>query len=208
MVIAVLALTTTAFGQGLDPELAGGGAGDEPAGPDVPSEPLHVLVSAGAGTSLRIVKNLDFQQDLVAPGFVDLMGGVLLPGSGTLRHGLVLGVAMNLSGDGSSTPELGVDPAQQFVLAPGYMMMLRPSPVPDLLAFFKGSVGFTLSPDFSPGLELSAGGAFMLFAGVGLYAELAGALYVGAATEPEGPPSYHPIVSIDGGIFIDYEVLP
>ena len=59
-----------------------------------------------------------------------------------------------------------------------------------------------MTPELAPGLELSGAANFLLTAGFGLYAEVGASLYLGSAS------TIHPIISGEGGVFFDYEVLP
>ena len=74
--------------------------GDPFSEPDAPAEPPRIVWSVGGGVALRVVQDLDFSQDRAAPGFVDLFGAFVFPGSGIFRHGAGLGLSLNISGDG------------------------------------------------------------------------------------------------------------
>ncbi len=195
----------SAFAQ-VDPELAGGTASAEEA-PSGPSAPPRVFVTLGAGSSVRLVANLDFQQTRFAPSFIDAFGAWVFGGRGRLRQGVGLGLSTNLSGDGSVY--LGLDPLNQLVLMPSYLLYvpLGSGPVPPFVAFFKAGVPMAVTPDFSPGLLVSAGATFMFLSGLGVYVEASGSGWIGS-TNPQGKTTIHPMASIAAGLTIDYEVLP
>ncbi len=163
-----------------------------------PTEPLRIIAQIGGGASLRLVRNLDFGQKSFAPSYVDVLGGAIFPGSGTWRHGAGLNVSVNVTGDG--TFEEGFDGFRQWTLAPTYIAYLRFSN--DILVLGKASVAFTVNPDVTVGAELAGAFNYLLFAGLGLYGELGFSLYGG------GGGSVHPLLSLEAGVTIDYEVLP
>lgn len=98
-----------------------------------------------------------------------------------------------------------LDGIPQQVLAPGYAVLYRLGPRGQL----RGNVSlpWVLQPSANLGLEVAAGGAFMLFAGVGLCGSAVFSLYEGAATDQRAA-TLIPILSFQGGVTVDYEVLP
>lgn len=168
--------------------------------PEAPSAPARILVSAGGGSSVRIIQDLDFSQDRVGTGFIDVFGAYVLPGAeGSLRHGVGLGLSLNLTGDGPSH-DLGIDGGNQLVLAPYYLAYLRFGM--DIVLGGKVGVPFALAPGLAPGVELALSFSYFLTAGFGLYVEPSASIWWGSAG------TLHPIASIEGGVMIDYEVLP
>jgi hypothetical protein len=165
--------------------------------PDLPADPARIVWSAGAGVSIRFLRNLDFSQDWPAPGFVDAFGAFVFPGH-AVRHGVGLNASINLSGDGSL--DLGVDPAQQIVVAPTYLLYIGLSELFKLSG--KVSVPLVVTPDFSFGAELAVGAHLFVLAGFGFYAELSATMFFGADS------TVHPFGSVEGGLSFDYEVLP
>lgn len=168
------------------------------------------FVSAGAGTTIRIIRyEVLVNTDQVAPAYLQLRGGYFFEGDGLFQHGVVLGVATNLGGEGYGTA--GIDPLGQWALAPSYMARLIPEGdignwlqatgrlgIP--LVFGADGAGNTL---FTWGWELGIGVQFHFLAGMGLYAEGDFSMYFA-----DDPANLHPLISFEGGLFIDYEVLP
>ncbi|MCA9582225.1 MAG: hypothetical protein KC416_10560 [Myxococcales bacterium] len=163
-----------------------------------PVDPTRVWASLAVGLSLRLVEDLDFAQDRFAPTFLDGLLAVVLPGEGTVRHGLGLGVALNLTSDGGVI--IGVDAFQQAVLAPTYLS--RIGFTEDILGTVKVAVPWVVSPRTNVGLELALGGVWMALAGFGPYVELGFSTFLG------GEQSVHPLLTGEIGVVIDYEVLP
>ncbi len=187
---------------GLDPELSGAGRQA-----DEPKDPLRIIGGIGGGLSLRLARNLDFQQERFAPAFLDLYAGLILPGARGFRHGFTVGVSANLSGDGSFS--LGMDPFEQFTITPGYIgrIQLDDSPVADFLLLLKVGIPLTVSPDFAPGLEVGIGATYLFLTGLGIYAEVSASAFMGGDS-PSGSFTIHPLLSGELGIYVDFEVLP
>jgi hypothetical protein len=72
-----------------------------------------------------------------------------------------------------------------------------------------GRVGpsLLLSPDANLGGELGAGGAYFVTGGLGINLEMVGNLFYGAGTY-EAKYTVIPVLSLQGGLILDYEVLP
>lgn len=180
-----------------------------PSEPEVeePAQPPRILASLGGGSSLRIVQDLDYQQRRVAPGFIDASGAFVFGGAGIFRHGVSLTISLAVSGDGGLAE--GFDPGSQFALTPAYLAYLRLSEDWDVFGHIGPSFAYTTNASTaggttatSVGLEVGVGGAFMVLAGLGIYAEGTHAIYLGSAD------TIHPILSVEAGLMIDYEVLP
>ncbi len=173
---------------------------------EVDTDPLRILAGAGVGSSLRLVKNDQFQQQRFAPAYLDVYGGIVLPGSGSIRHGFTLGVSVNLSGDGSYS--FGIDPFEQWVITPSYLLQVRlgDAAVPDLSIFGRLGVPVALSPETAFGAELGLGAIYNLFAGFGVYVELTGSAWFGGDSRA-GNTTVHPVLSGELGVAFDLEVL-
>lgn len=188
----------TLEGPAVDPELFGG---DEPR-PD----PWRVVGWLGGGVAVRLVEHDDFQQDWLAPAYADLSGALVLPGSGMWRHGIGLGVALNLTRDG--TYSAGVDEGTQLVVTPSYVAyLLVGGPVSDVVPFVRAGVPLSVTPDLSPGLELAGGAAYMFLAGLGAYAEVSVAGFLGADSRADSA-TVHPLLGLELGVQVDWEILP
>lgn len=192
----------------VDEELAGDARGESGwgAGPAEPEDPLRIMGFLGAGVGIRLLRNLDFQQEFLAPAYLDLGAAVFFPGA-EIRHGVGLGVTTSLTADQN------VDPFMQWALTPSYhfLVPLR-RVVPELdhdWLHVQGRVGvpvvFSSVPggalDISVGGELAAALHFKFLAGLGLYLEVSAALYGGSDS------TVHPVIGLDAGLMFDYEVL-
>jgi hypothetical protein len=180
-----------------DDEGAGYGWGDAEEEDSGPADPLRILTTLTFGSSIRFIQDLEYDQEFVAPAYLDLAGAVVLPGR-DLRHAIGVSASLNVTRDGPDPP-LGVGAGTQFVVGPSYGLYI---PLADFLIYPKLSVPIAVSPEPSLGFELSVGGAYRFLAGFGLYAELAASMFIGGAA------SIHPLGSGEVGLIIDYEVLP
>jgi hypothetical protein len=129
---------------------------------------------------------------LTAP-YLDLATGALLGSPGRLQHGFGMNASFALQG------------IRQEVVTPAYLALLPLSPRWQL----RGRLGIpiVIEPDASAAVELGLGGVFLATAGLGFTAEAIGSLFPGAATLEETS-TLIPIVSLQFGVLIDYEVLP
>ena len=71
----------------------------------------------------------------------------------------------------------------------------------------RAGVPVVLEPDLGGGVEAAFGAAFLIRSGLGLQSELAGSLFYGAGTLGHAV-STVPVISLQLGLFVDYEVLP
>ena len=168
---------------------------------------LRIFANVGAGVGLRLVQNLEFQQDRFSPAYVEIQGGVTLPGYSRLRHSFVLAVNSNLNGDGGF--DFGLDPFNQWTITPGYMLRIGfpDNAAPDIWIGAKVGVPLTIAPDFSVGAELAASFTYMFLAGFGIYAEAGASMFFGADSRA-GNLTVHPILALELGVAFDFEVLP
>ncbi|HET7540165.1 MAG TPA: hypothetical protein VFK05_09840 [Polyangiaceae bacterium] len=120
--------------------------------------------------------------------------------------GLVRGPARGLSHGGVVHLSLAAQGIPQQVLSLSYAALTRLDNGRTLL-LGRAGIPITLSPDLSAGLEAAVGGAYMISAGLGVQSELAFSLYYGAATQERSVTTI-PVLSLQLGLFIDYEVLP
>lgn len=129
---------------------------------------------------------------LTAP-YVDIAAAGLLGHPDGLQQGLQIHLSTAVQG------------IAQEVLTPSYIALFRLPP--RWLVYGRAGLPIVLEPDASMGLELAAGGAWMATAGLGLTAELVGSVYYGAATERTSLTTI-PVLSLQVGAVVDYEVLP
>ncbi len=201
--------TTTALAQTGDSESAGHSRGgyawgeehrDETAAPAV-HRYGHGWLSLGAGGTIRIIQYETLAgTSRFAPSYLQLRGGYFFEGDGMFQHGVVLGLAAPLSGDGTFSN--GVSAFGQVSIAPSYMVRVIPDG--DLGDWFSatGRIGIPLSvgEQFSWGWEAGLGAMLKPLAGFAIYGEIDFSMYF--ATD------YHPLLSFEIGIAMDYEVLP
>jgi hypothetical protein len=93
----------------------------------------------------------------------------------------------------------------QEVFTPSYMALYRLPP--EFEVWGRAGLPLVLEPDLNVGFELAAGGAWLFTAGLGATAELVGDLFYGAATQDQSLTTI-PILSLQIGVLVDYEVLP
>ncbi len=110
-----------------------------------------------------------------------------------IRYGFVVHFAEALEG------------VAQDVVTPGAIALWRPGP--GGLGYGRLGVPVVLRPDATGGMEAALGGVWHATAGAGLTAELIGSLFYGAATWQRKVTTI-PIVALQIGVFVDYEVLP
>ncbi len=162
------------------------------------AEPAHYVATLAAGVPLRLSRNVDFDQGVLAPVYLDALGGYVLSSHAEVRHGVGVGLSLNLSEDGGFTEPVAA--ASQFVVMPSYLLYWTPTPA----LFGLGHLGLPIlvSGGRSVGVEVGAGLGYRLLAGLGVYAEAALGAFLGAAS------TVHATASLEIGVFLDYEVLP
>jgi hypothetical protein len=125
--------------------------------------------------------------------YLDLGAGMLFGPPDSLQHGGVVSLSIALEG------------VAQEVLSLSYATGLRLDEAWSIRA--RAGVPLVLEPDFNAGAELGAGAAYLFTGGVGLTAELVGSWFYGAAVWDRGATAI-PLLSLELGLFLDYEVLP
>ncbi|MDW8247101.1 MAG: hypothetical protein RMJ84_11035 [Sandaracinaceae bacterium] len=159
----------------------------------------QVFVSLGGGVTLRLIYDEpELYQDKMAPPYVQLRGAYFFRGAGSFQHGLGLGVATNLLPDPPNTSiAAGFNEFGQWTLAPSYFARLWLSEEAQVF----GAVGVPLALSLLyqvAGLELSVGLIYKFLNGMGLYLATVPSLYFGLFVQP--------LVSVDAGLLIDYEI--
>jgi hypothetical protein len=123
--------------------------------------------------------------------YLDLSVGAALGAPDGFQHGASLGASLALSG------------VPQEVLTPAYVVLHR---LPDRVWLHaRAGLPVVIEPDFNVGAELAIGGAFLLSGGLGFGGELVTSLFYGAASH-ERTQTAIPIVSLELGLVVDYEV--
>ena len=125
--------------------------------------------------------------------YLDIGGGWLLGDPLRIEHGPSVHLSVALTG------------IRQEVLSPGYRALVRMGS--RWSASARLGVPVVLEPDLGGGVELGVSGILRLLAGVAAYAELIQSVFFGAATY-DVDTTIVPIVSLQLGLWVDYEVLP
>ena len=126
-------------------------------------------------------------------GYFDLSVNATLGDPDGLQHGGALHLAIAVEGVG-----------QQALSASYLLLHWGRSP---LMVYGRLGVSFLTAPDFNAGGELGLGLAYFFTGGIGLTSELVGNLFYGAGTY-EAEVTAVPVVSLQGGVIFDFEVLP
>jgi hypothetical protein len=173
-------------------------AGVAAAQPNALEEPARYVATFSAGIPLRLTTDDDFGQDTFAPVYTDLLAGYVFANQTGFRHGLGLGVSLNLTHDGGYSEP--VYSAEQLGVMPAYLLYADMGR--DGFALGHLGVPFFVTSDRTFGVEAAGALGYRLLAGLGLFAELTFGAFVGAGS------TLNPVVALEGGLFFDYEVLP
>ena len=161
----------------------------------------HLMINASFGRALRF--NNPFRLDtqlghtersvsLTAP-YHEMGVAVAFGSPDGLRHGATLRMTFALEG------------IAQQIFGFGYFASYRPAD--RWLIYGRLGLGVLTEPDSNVGGQLGLGVVFALTGAVGLDLQLVGDLYYGAATY-HADPTVIPIVGAQGGVVVDWEVLP
>jgi hypothetical protein len=161
----------------------------------------HLSSTLGVGRGLRLNNPYRLRTQLgsgpeslslTAP-YTDVALAALFGDPGGFQQGVIVSASFAMAG------------VPQQVLAPGYAALYRLGPRGQL----RGHVALpvVLQPDTNAGLDVAIGGAFFLFSGLGLAASGVFSLYEGAATDQRAA-TLVPVLSLELGVTVDYEVLP
>jgi hypothetical protein len=159
------------------------------------------MAMASVGDSLRLNNPYRLEHQLGATGeslsltppYVNVSGAFALGDPDGWQHG------------GSVQWSRALDGLPQHVVTPAYILVYggaRP-----WLAYARAGFPIVLNPDPNLGGELGVGGVWLLTAGLGLNAEILGDVFYGAATWDKRITTI-PMLSLQVGVVIDYEVLP
>ena len=162
---------------------------------------LHLLGAVAVGRGLRLNNPYRLETRLgdtdrslsLSATYLDLAVGCTFARRVGPEHGPMVHFAEALEG------------IAQDVLTPGYVALWRWSP--RWLVYGRAGVPVVLRPDATIGMEAAVGAVFHLTAGIGLTAEVIGSIFYGAATY-ERDVTTIPMLAMQLGVFLDYEVLP
>lgn len=162
---------------------------------------LHLMSSLSLGRGLRFNNPYRLETPLgddaeslsLTATYLDLGAGVAFGDPNGFQHGPVAHLSLALDG------------IPQEVLSLSYQGLLRQKG--GLLVLGRAGLPVILEPDLNLGLELAAGVAWLFRAGLGLTAELIGSWFNGAATLDESV-TFVPVLSLQLGVWVDYEFLP
>jgi hypothetical protein len=160
--------------------------------------PARYLATWSLGAPLRLVQEADFGQDLPGPVFTDLFAGYVFSSAHRLRHGVGVGLSVNLSDDGGYAEP--VYAGEQLTVMPAYMLYADLG----LDVFGKAHLGvpIAITGGTTAGVELAGSVGYRLLAGLGAFAELFTDVFAGSGSK------LHPTVGLELGVFLDYEALP
>jgi hypothetical protein len=161
----------------------------------------HLFGGAGLGGGLRFNNPYRLRTELgrnaeslsLTAAYADLFAGATFGGAGPISHGATLHVSVALGG------------VPQEVITPSYVLFVRPIPRFGLVG--RAGLPIVVEPDLNLGFEAAVGGIFYVTASLGVTASLVGSLFYGAATL-DSPRTTIPVLSFEGGLIYDYEVLP
>ena len=181
---------------------AWGHEGDAASGAATPTAHhfARINLSIGAGFSTRIIQYLELHQERFAPPYLQLRGGYFFDGDGPVQHGVLLGIAPALTPDG--TVLFGQDAFGQWTLCPSYMARWwLDGDLGDWLQL-TGRIGvpLALGQYFAWGIDVGLGAIVEFLNGLGLYVEADFSMFFAN--------DIHPLFSLEGGIVVEYEVLP
>ncbi|MCB9577721.1 MAG: hypothetical protein H6717_11935 [Polyangiaceae bacterium] len=162
---------------------------------------VHLLGAVSIGRGLRFNNPYrlatplgnDAESLSLSATYLDLAATAAFGDPNGLQHGGSIHLSSALSG------------IPQEVATPSYVALLRLPP--RFITYGRAGVPIVLEPDATFGLEAALGGAVLITGGLGVTAELVGSVFYGAATQ-EVDVTTIPMLSLQIGALIDYEVLP
>jgi hypothetical protein len=166
---------------------------------DVEEDYVHVFGAVALGRGVRFNNPYRLERVLgdtpeslsLSASYFDISIGVAQGDPTGLQHGVSAHLSTALTG------------IRQEVLTPSYRLMFRPAS--RWLWTGRFGVPLVLEPDVTAGVELGAGSVWHFLAGLGVYAELIGSLFFGAATLDKDRTTI-PMLSCQVGLWADYEV--
>ncbi|MCG8556843.1 MAG: hypothetical protein MJD61_16395 [Proteobacteria bacterium] len=170
-----------------------------PARAQAHARPPHWIFTGSLGTSLRVARHAYLGQGWLAPWFTGARLSYAVLQTGTVLHGPSLGAEFNLSADGGFSEPL--EPASQLALTPGYCAYVESSRR-TLVLTHAGVTWLAAGPSRAFGLTASLLLAYRVRAGIAVFSQGGLGLFGGAGS------SLHPLLSLELGALLDYEVLP
>ena len=162
--------------------------------------PVSGLLALAVGRGVRFNNPYRLEEPLgdtaesvsLAATYLDV-GGALLFGPRSFRHGVSVGGGIALQGIG------------QFVLTPSYLALFGLTETVGV----RGRVGvpIVIAPDTTSGLEAAVGSSLDMAYGLGALIELVGSVYFGAATDQTSITTI-PMLSLQIGVFFEHQVRP
>lgn len=162
---------------------------------------MHLLGAIALGRGLRFNNPYRLATPLgdsaeslsLTATYLDLSGSAAFGDPDGLQHGGSVHLSVALAG------------VPQEVITPSYLALLRLPP--RFLAHARLGLPIVLEPDPNVGYELAVGGGYLVTGGLGVTGELVGDLFYGAATQDKAL-SAIPVLSLQIGAFVDFELLP
>jgi len=170
----------------------------------------RVFGTVGAGITIRILEYQPLAQSRLAPVYLQLRAGYFFEGDGDIQHGVGLGISTNLQVDGKPDYRLtdgtlilqNINPLTTWTLTPQYLLRAWFGDWFQLI----GRVGVSVTAATLPnwGFEIGVQPLLKILSGLGFYADISFSMFF------SGEPEYgiHPLISIEGGVAIDFELLP
>jgi hypothetical protein len=200
--------------EALEEERAGGSRGGSYAWgdstTDVPSSSgpathryARIFGTVGAGVSFRILIYADaLSQTEIAPAYLQLRGGYFFEGDGDIQHGIGLGISVNMTGDGAAFDRPGevngMNPFSAWTFTPQYLLRGWFSDWLQLIGRVGVSATAALLPNW--GFEVAIQPVLKILSGFGFYVDAGFSMFFSDTV--------HPLISIEGGLVFDYELLP
>ena len=162
---------------------------------------VHLFGGLGVGSGLRLNNPFRLRTQLgstpeslsLTATFADVWVAATFGDPFGLQHGLSLNTSIAL------------EDVPQEVLAPSYVAVYRRNPRFSPRA--RVGLPIILRPDANVGVEAALGLTSLVWSGLGVYVDVVYSVFQGAATD-EASATTIPVLSLQGGVALDYEVLP
>jgi len=167
--------------------------------PERPTYHLFAGVSVGRGIRFQNPYRLptelgsDARSLSLTANYLDLHFGATMGSSGPVSHGVAVYTSIALDG------------IPQEVVTPNYVLLWRVAPRWAVAG--RAGIPIVVEPDLNAGFEVAGEGIFYVTSSVGITFSTVGSLFYGAATL-ESSRTAIPILSFEGGLIYDFEVLP